>query len=159
MREPDGRRLKRPGCPARPSLRCQRGFTLLEVAVAMAVLGLVLGTMMQVLSGGLNLEYKAGQLARAVLRARALTDELLSQIELRDGVEESVDADGLRWRRAVREATPEEKGVEPGSEDDSEFADEREFSLKAIEVSVAWGEGEGQKTYTVLSLRVTPTLE
>lgn len=136
-----------------------RGFTLLEVSVAMAVLGLVLGTMMQVLSGGLNLEYKSGQLARAVLRARALTDELLSQMELRDGVEESADPDGLRWRRAVHEATPEERGVGAGDEEDSDFADEREFTLKSIEVSVAWDESGGEKTYTVRSLRVVPVLE
>jgi hypothetical protein len=116
--------------------------------------------MMQVLSGGLNLEYKAGQLARAVLRARALADELLSQIELRDGVEESVDPDGLRWRREVRVATPEETGVDPDAEEEgSEFADEHEFVLKAIEVTVAWDEGAGQKTYSVRSLRVTPLME
>jgi prepilin-type N-terminal cleavage/methylation domain-containing protein len=151
--------LEHDGCPARPAWRRARGFTLLEVAVAMAVLGLVLGTMMQVLSGGLNLEYKAGRLARAVLRARALADELLSQIELRDGVEENVDPDGLRWRRAVRAATPEEMGIEPGGEEESDFADERDFALKSIEVSVAWDESSGEKTYTVRSLRVTPALE
>ncbi len=156
----DGRQLRRrPGQRlAGPVPRRQRGFTLLEVSVAMAVLGLVLVTMMQVISGGLNLEYKAGQLARAVLRARALMDEMLSQIELRDGVEEIADPDGLRWRREVREATPEERGVDAESMDE-DFVDESEWTLKVIEVSVAWDEGMGEKTYTVRSLRVAPLLE
>jgi general secretion pathway protein I len=147
------------GGPRRPlhARSRQRGFTLLEVAVAMAVLGLVLGTMMQVLSGGLTLTYKSGQLARATLRARALADELLTEIELRDGVEEMTDPDGLRWRRAVREATPEEGGFDP--EVDTEDIDAREFALKFIEVTVAWGDGDAQKTYTVQSLRITPALE
>lgn len=131
------------------------GFTLLEVAVAMAILGLVLGTMMQVLSGGLTLEHKAGQLSGAVLKARALMDELLADMELRDGVEEDVDLDGRRWRRTVRRATPEEGGPEEGVDEEFEY----DFSLKYLEVEIAWSEGEGEKTYTLRSLRVAPVLE
>ena len=133
----------------------RRGFSLLEVAVAMAVLGLLLVSMMQVISGGLTLEYKAGRMGHAVLRARALMDELLTEIELRDGVQESVDEDGLRWRRTVRLATPEEGGpVEEG-----ELGVERDYALRFLEVIVAWSEGEGDKTYALQSLRVTPVLE
>lgn len=135
--------------------RRARGFTLLEISVAMAVLGLVLVTMMQVLSGGLTLEHKAGRTARAVLRARALMDEMLADIELKDIVEEHVGEDGLRWQRTVRLATPEEGGVDP----DSEEAEEQEFALRVIEVVVAWDEGFTEKTYELSSLRVTPSLE
>lgn len=121
----------------------------------MAVLGLVLGTMMQVLSGGLELGYRAGQLSGAVLKARVLMDELLADLELRDGVEEGVDPDGLRWRRTVRVATPEEGGPEEGWEEDFEH----DFTLKYLGVEVAWNEGEGEKSYALHSLRVAPVLE
>jgi prepilin-type N-terminal cleavage/methylation domain-containing protein len=130
------------------------GFTLLEVAVAMSILGLGLVTMMQVISGGLTLEYKAGGLGRAVLTARALMDELLTEIELRDGVEEGEEADGIRWRRTVRRATPEE-----GGDDEAELDFDQEYALRFLEVIVAWNEGGRDKTYTVQSLRVTPDFE
>jgi len=133
----------------------QPGFTLLEVAVALAILGLVLVTMMQVISGGLTLEYKAGNLGRAVVKARALMDELMTELELRDGVEEGGDGTDVRWRRTVRAAGPEEGGVE----DDSELEFEAEHMLRFLEVVVAWSEGGVEKTYTLQSLRVTPQLE
>ena len=131
------------------------GFTLLEVAVAMAVLGLVLVTMMQVISGGLTLQYKAGKLGRAVVTARALMDELVTEAELRDGVEESDDGSGLRWRRTVRRATPEEGSAV----EDSELGFEQEYALRFLEVVVAWNENGKEKTYTVQSLRVAPEVE
>lgn len=133
----------------------RHGFSLLEVAVAMSVLGLILVSMMQVISGGLTLEYKAGRLGHAVLRARALMDGLLTDLEVRDGVEENVDEDGLRWRRTVRQATPEEGGVD----EHDESAPDRDYALRHLEVIVAWSEAGGEKTYTVQSLRVTPVLE
>ena len=131
------------------------GFTLLEVAVAMAVLGLVLVTMMQVISGGLTLQYKAGKLGRAVVTARALMDELVTEVELRDGVEESDDGSGLRWRRTVRRATPEEGSAVA----DSELGFEQEYALRFLEVVVAWNESGREKTYSVQSLRVAPEVE
>jgi prepilin-type N-terminal cleavage/methylation domain-containing protein len=132
-----------------------RGFTLLEVSVAIAVLGLVLVTMMQVLSGGLTLEHKAGLTTRAVLRAREKMDVVVAVREPQNGIEEGVDDDGLRWHRTVRPATPEEGGVDP----DSEAAEEQEFALWVIEVVVAWDEGLTEKTYKVSTLRVWPWLE
>jgi len=131
------------------------GFTLLEVAVAMAVLGLVLVTMMQVISGGLTLQYKAGKLGRAVVTARALMDELVTEAELRDGVEESDDGSGLLWRRTVRRATPEEGSAVA----DSELGFEQEHALRFLEVVIAWNESGKEKTYTVQSLRVAPEVE
>jgi hypothetical protein len=111
--------------------------------------------MMQVISGGLTLQYKAGKLGRAVVTARALMDELVTEAELRDGVEESDDGSGLRWRRTVRRATPEEGSAV----EDSELGFEQEYALRFLEVVVAWNENGKEKTYTVQSLRVAPEVE
>jgi prepilin-type N-terminal cleavage/methylation domain-containing protein len=138
-----------------PKSGARAGFTLLEIAVALSILGLVLVTMMQVISGGLTLEYKAGHLGRAVVKARALMDELMTELELRDGVEEGGDGTDIRWRRTVRLATPEEGGPL----DESELDFEHEHALRFVEVVVAWNEGQREKTYTLQSLRVTPQLE
>jgi len=131
------------------------GFTLLEVTVALAILGLTLVTMMQVISGGLTLQYKAGKLGRAVVTARALMDELVAEKELREGVEESDDGNGLRWRRTVRLATPEDGSAV----EDSELGFEQEYALRFLEVVVAWSESGGEKNYTLQSLRVAPEAE
>jgi general secretion pathway protein I len=140
--------------PSTAGARAPRaGFSLLEVAVAMAILGLGLVTLLQALSGGLRLEEKAGRLGRAVLQARALMDEVLWKGELRDGVEDGVTVDGLRWRRTVRHAAPEEGGEAR----DLDF--ELDYSLRVLEVVVGWDELGREKTFELQSMRLAPEVE
>jgi prepilin-type N-terminal cleavage/methylation domain-containing protein len=136
------------------SVRRHAGFTLLEIAVALAIVGIGMVACMQVFSGSLRLQDRASRQSRAVLVARVGMDELLMRPdeELRDGCEDRpAGEDGFRMRRCVRKAGPEE-GVEEVDEAETPL----EHVLRYLEVAVAWEDGSGEKTYTVRSMRLSP---
>jgi len=131
--------------------RRSRGFTLLEIAVALAVLGIGLVACMQIFGGSLKLEDRASRQSRAVLHARAVMDALLFQPELKNHTREFTTAEGYRTRELVRDAGPAE-GID---QKDLDF--ESDQTLRYLEVEVAWQDGTGVKTYTVQSLRMAPS--
>jgi prepilin-type N-terminal cleavage/methylation domain-containing protein len=128
------------------------GFTLLEVAVALAVLGAGIVTCLQIFGGSLRLEDRASRQSRAVLHARAAMDALLFQPEITDHVEDRTTAEGFQTHILVRHATPEEGGRE-----DLEFVSD--LGLRYLQVDVTWQDGAGAKTYTLRSIRVAPENE
>jgi prepilin-type N-terminal cleavage/methylation domain-containing protein len=131
--------------------RRARGFTLLEIAVALAILGIGVVACMQIFGGSLKLEDRASRESRAVLHARAVMDALLFQPELKNHTRQFTTAEGYRTTELVRDAGPNE-GV-----DKKDLDTETDQTLHYIEVEVAWQDGTGVKTYTVQSLRMAPS--
>ncbi len=131
-------------------MRRTAGFTLLEIAVALAVLGVGVVTCLQMFGGSLRIQDRAMRQSRAVLHARAAMDALLFQPEVTDHTEERTTAEGLVTRILVRHAGPEE-GVDKRA---LEF--QSDFGLRYLEVDVTWQDGTGTKTYTLKSLRMAP---
>ena len=126
------------------------GFTLLEIAVALAILGVGVVTCLQIFSGSLRLQDSASRESRAVLHARAAMDALLFQPELADHTEERTTGEGFRTRILVRHA-----GVEEGvKKADLDLVSD--VALRYLEVDVTWRDGSGAKTYTLKSLRAAP---
>jgi general secretion pathway protein I len=134
--------------------RSQAGFTLLEIAVALAILGIGVVTCINVFSGSLKLQDRATRQSRAVLHARATMDALLFQPEIVDHSEERTTADGFVTHILVRHATTEEGAPEPSDLDEAP-----EVTLRYVQVDVVWQDGIGQKNYTVSSLRTAPENE
>src|SRR4030095_254757 len=98
--------------------RPRAGFTLLEIAVALAIVGIGMVACMQVFSGSLKLQDRASRQSRAVLVARVGMDELLMRPneQLRDGCEDRpAGQDGFRMGRCVRTVGPA-AGGEPGDQ-------------------------------------------
>jgi len=122
------------------------GFTLLEIAVALAILGIV--TCLQVFSGSIRLQDRATRQSRAVLHARAAMDALLFQPEIVDHSEERTTADGFQTHILVRHAGAEE-GIDTRALD---FSSDQ--ALRYLQVDVSWQDGLGTKTFTLKSLRV-----
>lgn len=125
------------------------GFTLLEVGVALAIVGLGVVICLQIFSGSLRLQERASRETRAVLYARALMDALLFESEVRNHTEERDTAEGFHARVVVRDAGPED-GIDYGSD----FESTLDLTLRALEVEVAWQDGAGVKTYRLKSLRM-----
>ena len=138
----------------RPAGRAAAGFTLLEIAVALAILGIGVVTCLQIFSGSLRLQDRAMRQSRAVLHARATMDALLFQPEITDHSEERTTADGFATHILVRHARPAE-----GAPDPDDLDELPEQTLRYVQVDVAWQDGAGEKTYTVTSLRMAPENE
>jgi prepilin-type N-terminal cleavage/methylation domain-containing protein len=129
------------------------GFTLLEIAVALAVVGVGVVACMQIFSGSLRLQDRAMRQSRAVLHARAAMDALLFQPEIKDHTEERDTADGFRTKILVRHA-----GAAEGL-DERALDFEDDDSLRYLQVDVIWQDGLGTKTYTLKSMRRAPENE
>ena len=102
------------------------GFTLLEVLVALAILGLAVVTLIELSSQSLRLVKSSGQRQQAVL----LADQLLSETQPTD---EAVDAgqDGnFNWERRITLMPFPEVLAPPGKEPPKVFA---------VTVAVRWG--------------------
>ena len=129
------------------------GFTLIEVAVALAILGVGVVFCLQIFGASLRMQSRASRGTRAVLAARAAMDALLASPEIRDHDEDRDSAEGFRTHVVVRHAGAAE-GV---SEKALDF--QSEHSLRYLEVDVVWKDGSGAKTYTLKSLRMAPENE
>jgi prepilin-type N-terminal cleavage/methylation domain-containing protein len=140
--------------------RSSRGFTLIEIAVAMAILGVGVVTLQQIYQGALRLQDRASRQGRAVLHARAAMDSLLAPRTIADTTSEETTREGFKTRILVRHATAADAPMLEGSIGGSDGDDEREFgleseqSLRYLEVEVSWSDGSGQKSYTLKSLRL-----
>jgi len=114
-----------------------RGFTLLEVVVAIALLGAVLATGMQLLATGLRSVKASGDISQAVILARQKLGELTVR-KLEPQTSEGV-AGGYRW---TAEIAPEEGG-----------ADGLPARLYKLRVRVSWAGRGGEKGLELVTLR------
>ena len=128
----------------------RRGFTLLEIAVALAILGIGTVSCLQIFGASLRMQSRASRQSRAVMHARVAMDALLFQPDIRDHEETRDTAEGFRTHILVRHA-----GVDEGI-DQRTMDVQSEVSLRYLQVDVTWQDGVGQKSYTVKSLRMAP---
>lgn len=117
----------------------QRGFSLLEVLVASAILGLAIVTLMQLSAQGLRLLRLSDEYQQAVL----LADQIVRHT---DSIEPRMDVGqegGFRWeRRIVLLPVPEELTPSAGPHP----------RLYALSVAVRWGTN---RSLDLASLRAT----
>jgi prepilin-type N-terminal cleavage/methylation domain-containing protein len=131
--------------------RSARGFTLIEVAIAMAIVGIGVVTVLQIFSAALRTERSAGIRARAVMRARALLEQTLAAPEPVAGQDKGDFGDGYHWERSIREA----RELTDSNQRDMDV--KSEITLYEIEVSVLWPQtADREGVYTVRTLRVAP---
>jgi prepilin-type N-terminal cleavage/methylation domain-containing protein len=124
-----------------------RGFTLLEIAVALAIVGIGMVACMQVFSGSLRLQDRASRQTRAVLRARTEMDRIVFDPPKTLSTE-TTSPEGFHTKILVRAARmPDEI---PAPEDDTSIDDDE--LPRYVEVEVGWEDGSGMKTYTLKTL-------
>jgi general secretion pathway protein I len=134
--------------PHRAVARGQRGFTLLEVVAAFAILALGLGMAMQAASGAMQQSRQAAEHTRAALHARSVLDTLGVGERLEPGQYGGEFADGYRWRAEV---APFELGGEdlPVGFDPSFSA----VSLLRVDLVIEWQRGTQTAEARFSSLR------
>jgi prepilin-type N-terminal cleavage/methylation domain-containing protein len=127
----------------------RRGFTLVEVAIAMAIVGVGVVTVLQIFNAALRTERGAGIRARAAIRARDLLERTMTMPDPGPLKESGEYGDGYRWERIVREAP------EFLEDTDHDLDVKQDLMMYEIEVSVLWPQsGDREGVYTVRTLRV-----
>lgn len=112
------------------------GFTLIEVIVAMAILGISLTLVMQLFSGGLRSARAASDYTRAIVHAKDKMEELSSMLNNDSGEFE----DGFKWEAET---------------EDYKALEESEHNLLKLKVKIIWPESSGkQKSIDMVSLRM-----
>jgi prepilin-type N-terminal cleavage/methylation domain-containing protein len=138
-------------------IRCRpKGFTLLEVAVALAILGAGVVTCLQIFSASLQLQDRASRQTRVVLLARAGMDGLLARQDLVNFSETMpTDQQGFTTRLIVEDALPEDGFYLP------EDVDEESLKVvpKRLTVTVTWQDATGPKEYALHTVRLVPPAE
>ncbi|HJY84400.1 MAG TPA: type II secretion system protein [Candidatus Binatia bacterium] len=128
----------------------QQGFTLLEVMVALAILGIGIVTVLELFAGSLRLGVKASRYTQAAIYAQNVMSHLFTQDALDDGEASGELPGGYAWRTRVQEIHPDENRsrLQPNRQNQTEL-----FHLKELEVSVRWSEGNGEQNLVLHSLR------
>lgn len=139
---------RRPG-PARTGRRRARGYTLIEVIVAFALLALGLTLLLGTLSGASRQVRWSAEAGRAALHAESLLDQVGVAEPLQAGRREGEFEDGrYRWTLEIApwtEPVPENAPRPVGGN--------RLFELA---LSVQWGDGGPRERLQLRSLRLAP---
>jgi general secretion pathway protein I len=131
-----------------------RGFTLLEVAIALAILGIGVVTVLELFSAGLRMEAGAGTRARAVVYARGLFDQTMALSEIQPGSDRGRFDDAFHWEVTVREA-PEY--TDQAEKKDLDLRSGSDLVMYEIEVSVLWPQtADREGVYSIRTLRLAP---
>ncbi|MFQ5893125.1 MAG: prepilin-type N-terminal cleavage/methylation domain-containing protein [Nitrospinota bacterium] len=123
--------------------RGEAGFTLMEVLVAIAIMGVSLVLIFSLFSQGLTALHIDEAYSTAVILAKSKMDEVDLLEELADGDEEGRYPGGYRWRREVAET--------PGPH---ERPRERRTRLYHIRVTVSWKDGPRRRRVALETLRI-----
>lgn len=121
----------------------KRGFTLLEVMIAIAILGVALTVILQLFAQGLDSAERSGEYSKAVLYAKEKMEELIAMDDLAEGEESGEFDDVYRWHSEIKPAELED-------EEGYQY-----FPMKILEltVRVSWLSDGKEKNFAVKTLK------
>ena len=145
-------------------MRPQRGFSLLEVMLAFALLAGSLGILIAILGGGLGQVRTSADASQATLHAQSLLD-LVGVLEpIEPGRREGTSDDRrFRWTMQISEAqdpapvVPVDPDAVPLETVGLQLANAP--VLYRIDLDISWGEDDGVRTlrFTTLRARLPPS--
>lgn len=127
-------------------VRVDKGFTLIEVVVALAILGVGLTVIIELFSGGLRLGRASMEYTKAVNYARMKMEETMLKPAVEEGTQEGESDDRtFRWQVGV-------KKVDLLSIDKS-IDYKPPIELFQVKIDVFWKSGAKEKSTSVESLK------
>lgn len=136
--------------PAFGPRRRQRGYTLIEVIVAFALLALALGLLLGTLSGATRQVRWSGDAGRAALHAQSLLDQLGVGTRIEPG-RESGDFEDGRYQWTLEVAPWEDPARPPDALEPPGAALNRLYELT---LAVEWGQGRPGERLRLRTLRL-----
>ena len=127
--------------------RAQAGFTLLEVAVAVAIAGLALVGLFQAGSGGVFAADTAARAAEALQRAQSHLAAVGRDAALVQGDASGDDGGGYRWRLLVQPVMQR-----PGVAADG--VTPQNTTLFSVEVAISWQSRGHERAVVLRTLRL-----
>ena len=120
------------------------GFTLLEVLVAMTIVGIGVVTLLQLFSMGLRLGARSTAQTDALASGRLIMDEILARPKLADGGERGTFEERSRWQLQVQTVREPAGELTLGSN----------FELKELALDVIVNEGGRERRVEFKTLRL-----
>jgi len=97
------------------ALSRRSGFTLIEVVVAMAIVGLGVVTLLEIFSLGLRLGAKSSVETESMAYGRQVMDEVLARVSIDQGAAQGVIQDRGRWQLHIQSVREPERTLTLGS--------------------------------------------
>jgi len=125
-------------------IRQQHGYTLLEVLVAFAILGMALAVLFRIFSAGVNNVGVASDYVQAVVIGEARLESLASEPVLEPGMSQGIALGKFHWTRTIsRELLPE-----------LALPEQSTVTGYRINVAVAWPAGRNTRQIELETLRI-----
>jgi len=127
----------------------RRGFTLLEVMIAVSIAAIGIVSLLELFGGSMRLARAASDQTRAIVIASALMDDVLWKPELPEG-DNAGETGDYHWLMSVKPVDPE-----LGSTEDKPLEDiSEDYELYEITIQVSWGQSDTPKQITLRSRRL-----
>lgn len=130
----------------------QAGFSLLEILVALTILGISMAALMQVFAGGLKGARKARDYNTAVLLAQSKMEESLMIKTVEEGAAGGIfeGMDRFSW---VSEVTPFELPADEAQPVPEDMTRQITFNAYQVTVTVSWGPADRTSHYILTTLK------
>lgn len=139
------RLLAAAGSPTR-HVRDQRGFTMLEVLIALVIAGLAVGVMFEAAAGALRASHAAAQYDQAVARAQSHLAMATQAGALMPGDWNGDDGGGYHWR--VHVASIGSTTANPASGSPVPLV------LYSVTVTITWPDGDKTRDVRLVSQQI-----
>ena len=131
----------------------QRGFSLLEVLIAFAILSISLGVLLQAFATGMRNAALADDYTRATLYAESILAALGREAPLEEGERSGAINEQFTWHSRI---TPYTEGLPPPSEP-TQGSEPMRVRVYQVSVAVSWAGARGkQRSVALETLRLTP---
>jgi general secretion pathway protein I len=130
---------------ARAMRASSRGFTLLEIVVALAIMGLALVGLFRAGSGGVLAVDAAGHVDEAIERAQSRLAAIGRGGAISPGATEGDDGGGYHWQVRTRPLAAWQVGSGAAA---------TMITLFEIEIAISWKAGNGHRSVTLSSRRL-----
>ena len=130
-------------------MKAEKGFTLLEIMVALAILGIALTVILQQFSAGLRSVRISREYTAAVIHAREKMEECCLNQKLAEKEETGEFEDGYKWRVVVAPFKEEKKN-------EGESTEFLLLTMYDIKSTVSWDGGGKSRQVELATVKVVP---